>query len=84
MSQEDKNQHIIQRLTCLKDSSVLQTGATLNVYHSGIDYDGNTDQSFFFCKIPAQADALFEELEHLGTLSFEECRAFIRKQLGIK
>lgn len=32
MSQEDKHQHIIQRLTCLKDSSLIQTGMTLDLY----------------------------------------------------
>lgn len=82
----DKSQHevIVQRLTCLKDSSIIQTGVTLNLYHSGPNYDGNKEQSFFFIKNPAQADQLFEVFKAHPNFSFEECRAYIRIALGIK
>jgi hypothetical protein len=79
MSQEDKHQHIIQRLTCLKDSSLIQTGMTLDLYQRE-----GTDRSVFFVNIPALADQLFEVFDNHHGFSFEECRAYIRIVLGIK
>ena len=79
MSQEDKHQHIIQRLTCLKDSSLIQTGMTLDLYQRE-----GTDRSVLFVKIQALADQLFEVFDNHHGFSFEECRAYIRIVLGIK
>lgn len=79
MSQEDKHQHIIQRLTCLRDCSLIQTGVTLDLYQRE-----GTDRSVFFVKIPALADQLFEVFDNHHSFSFEECRSYIRIALGIK